>query len=133
MSTKTKKTQKNEDEIQVAATTPAATPENNVDVIPAVLTFPAAVPESNESHRDEETTNPNTMEPAIKKAAVAAENGLNLRRGPGLDVLQILPDGAELQMVEIPEDAAIEGWCPVIAGDGSRGWVMDQYIQPLEG
>ena len=114
MSTKTKKTQKNEDEIQVAAVS-------------------VAVPEPVATPQGAEAANPNPVEPAIKKAAVSAENGLNLRRGPGLEVLKILPDGAELQMVEIPEDAAIEGWCPVITGDGNRGWVMDQYIRPLEG
>lgn len=94
----------------------------------AAVTAPATNPETTEVPAEN-----NTVEPVVRKAVVASATGLNLRRGPGLDVLQILPDGAELQMVEIPGDAAIEGWCPVITGDGNRGWVMDQYIRPLEG
>lgn len=80
-----------------------------------------------------EVIQPTPEQKVVRKAVVASATGLNLRRGPGLEVLKILPDGAELQLVDIPPEATIEGWCPVIAGDGSRGWVMDQYIQPLEG
>ena len=69
----------------------------------------------------------------VRKAAVASDVGLNLRVGPCLDVVRILADGEELALVDIPEDASIEGWCPVIAADGERGWVMSRYLRMLEG
>lgn len=74
----------------------------------------------------------NTL-PAPRRATVASPVGLNLRRGPGLEVLRILPDGTELALVDVPAEAAIDGWCPVITDNGERGWVMEQYLQSLEG
>ena len=80
---------------------------------------------------------PEVIQPApeqetVRKAAVASDVGLNLRRGPGLEVQRVLADGEELALVDIPEDASIDGWCPVITGDGERGWVMSWYLRELE-
>lgn len=80
-----------------------------------------------------EVTQPTPEQKSGRKAAVASDVGLNLRRGPGLEVQRVLADGEELALVDISEDASIEGWCPVIAADGERGWVMSRYLRMLEG
>lgn len=68
----------------------------------------------------------------VRRAAVSADGGLNLRCGPGLDVIETLPDGTELTLVDIPAEAAVEEWCPVITDGGAHGWVMEMYLRRLE-
>lgn len=78
---------------------------------------------------------PEVSEPqSTKKAVVAAENGLKLRRGPMLDVVDILAPGTEVSVLDesLPEEVRIEGWAPVVTDDGVYGWVATAYIKPLE-
>ena len=69
--------------------------KKKTDVIPEPeAVFPAPeTPKVIQSAPEQET---------VRKAAVASAVGLNLRVGPGLDVLRILPDGEELTLVDIP-------------------------------
>ena len=65
-----------------------------------------------------------------KTAVVAAQYGLNLRKGPAFSykVLQELPDGTELTVLELPCGASVPGWALVHTGR-QIGWVFAQHLR----
>ena len=72
--------------------------------------------------------------PAGRRAAVRSPKGLNLRMGPSLsyDVLEVLPDGTEVTVLDLPEGVTVPGW--ELAHTGERaGWAAARFLRPLEG
>lgn len=67
-------------------------------------------------------------------AVVRTPKGLNLRIGPALnyEVLEVLPDGAEVTAMDMPAWAEVPGWRPVFAGE-TFGWVQSRFLRLLEG
>lgn len=66
-------------------------------------------------------------------AAVIADNGLNLREGPGRGyrAAQVLPTGAAAKVLALPYGTKVPGWALVHTGDRT-GWVDIRFIQALE-
>jgi hypothetical protein len=64
---------------------------------------------------------------------VRAPGGLNLREGPSarFRVLEPLPDGALISVLELPYGAEVPGWALVHTGSRT-GWVDIRFIQELE-
>lgn len=73
-----------------------------------------------------------TAQPAQIAAGLSAKvkmdtGGLRLRKGPGIDqdVITKLPDAAPLDLLARTSNSA---WLEVSLSDGTRGWVMAQYV-----
>jgi hypothetical protein len=64
---------------------------------------------------------------------VRAPGGLNLREGPStrFRVLEPLPDGALISVLELPYGVEVPGWALVHTGSRA-GWVDIRFIQELE-
>ena len=64
---------------------------------------------------------------------VCAPNGLNLRVGPSphFPVREVLPDGAELTAVGLPEGAQVPEWSLVRWGK-RLGWAESSYLKAKE-
>jgi hypothetical protein len=65
------------------------------------------------------------MNPKFK---VVADDGLNVRSGPGVGYnrLEVLSLGRVVEEVLIPD------WCPLATGSGAVGWVSRKYLVPYE-
>lgn len=74
-------------------------------------------------------------EPQGCPAVVCSGRGLNLRVGPALsyDVLEVLPDGAEVTALELPRGTEVPGWRLVftIRSDLTilTGWVQSRFLR----
>jgi LysM repeat protein len=73
-----------------------------------------------------------TAQPAQIAAGLSAKvkmdtGGLRLRKGPGIDqdVITKLPDATPLDLLARTSNSA---WLEVSLSDGTRGWVMAQYV-----
>lgn len=66
-------------------------------------------------------------------AVVKSEIGLNLRQGPSLSfpVMEVLPDGAVVKVLELPYGVEVPFWALVHTGKWG-GWVQCRYLQTLE-
>jgi len=75
----------------------------------------------------------NVTAPAGRPAVVRAPKGLNLWEGPALsyEVLEVLPDGAEITALDLPMGAEVPGW-RLVASDKGVGWVQNRFLR-LEG
>jgi len=76
----------------------------------------------------EPTAEPTTT-PQPESAVVSSENGLWLREAPGgTETLELLADGAPLQLLEGVEEADDLSWQQVITEAGNEGWVAVDFI-----
>jgi len=68
--------------------------------------------------------------PATWLAEVRSPKGLNLREGPALsyEVLEVLPDGAEVTALDLPKEAEVPGWRLVYTGERA-GWVQRRFLR----
>lgn len=106
-------------------------PENNTQAAePAELEVAEVAPESAELEISETVSE---IDAPNRVFVVNAKSGLRLRSGPGknYDVRLILPDGATLVAVNIPDGIAVPGWMPVVVNDDLSGWVMTAHIKEL--
>lgn len=64
---------------------------------------------------------------------VAAPQGLNLRKGPHISygVMTVLPDGAAVEILDLPLDVEVPGWALVKTGAGT-GWVNTTFLTEAE-
>lgn len=64
---------------------------------------------------------------------VSAPQGLNLRKGPHVSygVMTVLPDGAPVEILDLPLDVEVPGWALVEAGAGV-GWVNTNFLREAE-
>jgi len=76
---------------------------------------------------------PTETAPVTWPAVVRSPQGLNLRKGPALsyEVLEVLPDGAEVTALDLPMGAEVPGWRLVYTGERA-GWVQSRFLR-LEG
>ncbi len=97
---------------------------------------PAEVPEETiaETGADARTA-PERIDSAVAApetwpAVVRSPQGLNLRKGPALsyEVLEVLPDGAEVTALDLPMRAEVPGWRLVYIG-GLTEWVQDLFLR----
>ena len=67
---------------------------------------------------------------AMQTVFVKADNGLNLRGGPGLGFQSwtVLPDGTALVIHPLPGGAEVPGWVLVETPDGLFGWVDRRFL-----
>lgn len=65
----------------------------------------------------------------MKTYRVTAENGLNIRSGPGTDYESL---GAVTQGGQVVSPD-LTGWLPILLEDNSIGWVAAQYVQEWKG
>ena len=74
---------------------------------------------------------PQTAPESVEKVTVASSIGLNLRCGPSkaFERLELLPDGAELTVHELPGKTEVPGWALVETPAGLFGWVSADYLQ----
>lgn len=65
--------------------------------------------------------------------AVADPRGLNLREGPHVSyaVRAVLPDGAPVEILDLPKDVEVPGWALVETGAGI-GWVNINFLTGAE-
>jgi len=68
--------------------------------------------------------------PVIWPAVVRSPQGLNLRKGPALsyEVLEVLPDRAEVTALDLPMGAEVPGWRLVYTGE-IVGWVQSRFLR----
>ena len=64
---------------------------------------------------------------------VAAPQGLNLRKGPHISygVMTVLPDGAAVEILDLPLDVEVPGWALVKTG-ACTGWVNTTFLTEAE-
>lgn len=64
---------------------------------------------------------------------VTAPQGLNLRKGPHISygVMTVLPDGAAVEILDLPLDVEVPGWALVKTGAGI-GWVNTTFLTEAE-
>ena len=64
---------------------------------------------------------------------VTAPQGLNLRKGPHISygVMTVLPDGAAVEILDLPLDVEVPGWALVKTGAGT-GWVNTTFLTEAE-
>ncbi len=64
------------------------------------------------------------------QVTVCSPVGLNLRVGPGPDypTAFVLPDGTEVEPLDLPAAKEAPGWVPVLAGL-RLGWVDGRFLQ----
>ena len=64
---------------------------------------------------------------------VTAPQGLNLRKGPHISygVMTVLPDGAAVEILDLPLDVEVPGWALVKTGAGI-GWVNATFLTEAE-
>ena len=69
---------------------------------------------------------------AIGQTAVTTDSGVRLRDEPGTDgtVLDELPTGANLQLLDGPTSLDGQTWWKVKTDDGEIGWVVAEYLRP---
>lgn len=68
-----------------------------------------------------------------KLAVILAQNGLNMREGPGFtfDILCQVPDAAVVVVLPLPYGVTVPHWALVHTGQ-AVGWVATRYIRMLE-
>jgi len=96
----------------------AAAPVSGAEAAPGA---PETVPEAD---------SPAEPAPAAWPAEVRSPKGLNLREGPSLsyEVLEVLPDGAEVTALDLPKGAEVPGWRLVYTGERA-GWVQRRFLR----
>ena len=64
---------------------------------------------------------------------VTAPQGLNLRKGPHISygVMTVLPDGAAVEILDLPLDVEVPGWALVKTSAGT-GWVNTTFLTEAE-
>ena len=58
---------------------------------------------------------------------------LRVRAGPGTDnaTLMIVTDGTEFKVLEGPQTQGGYAWWRIEAADGTVGWAVEQFLQPI--
>ena len=120
---------KNEEKAIAEQTAPVETPE-------AVEKQAAQAGSELAAQQDEPTEPPQDTAPEIPQRpqiVVAAPQGLNLREGPHVSyaVKAVLPDGAPVEILNLPEDVEVPNWALVKTCAGV-GWVNTNFLVELE-
>jgi|GEM_PF-1487402 len=70
---------------------------------------------------------------AIGDTVQVIDGDLNLRDAPGLDseVIDVMPDGTQLTVVDGPEDADGYTWFQVESDEFGSGWAAGQFLQVI--
>lgn len=117
---------------QVEQTAPAETPE--IVEEQAVQAESETAAEAAQPAAPAETRKDPAPEPSERpKIVVSAPRGLNLREGPHVSyaVRAVLPDGAPVEILDLPKDVEVPGWALVETGAGI-GWVNTNFLTEAE-
>jgi hypothetical protein len=71
--------------------------------------------------------------PADRITSVEADEGVNLRAGPGADcdLLSTLQPGTPVEVISGPVSAGDFLWVKVVAAD-AEGWMAEEFLEPVE-
>ena len=124
---------KNEEKAIAEQTVPAETPEAVEKQAVQTVSEQAAdaAVQSTASAEPPQDTAPEL--PQRPQIVVAAPQGLNLREGPHVSyaVKAVLPDGAPVEILNLPEDVEVPNWALVKTCAGV-GWVNTNFLVELE-
>lgn len=126
MSKNEEKTTAEQVEQAVPAATPEAVEEQAVQAESETAAEAAAqLAAPAETHEDPATER--------SKIVVSDPRGLNLREGPHVSyaVRAVLPDGAPVEILDLPKDVEVPGWALVETGAGI-GWVNTNFLTEAE-
>ncbi|CAA9528007.1 MAG: hypothetical protein AVDCRST_MAG73-679 [uncultured Thermomicrobiales bacterium] len=119
----------------VAASTATPTVAGTVPaVVPTTQPPPASVPPTTAGGADEpdETAEPEETDAGFAvDAVVYTTDGVNFRNAPSTaegTLITELPVGTQLTVIGAPEEGADLTWYPVVAEDGTQGYVAEQFL-----